>query len=392
MLRSSRFTRFDATKSLLWDGHALQGQSFAQAITVLVPARLISFRLEAFPPAPEMVIKAAARLKAERIFSALGPVCIDAIVQNARENRCLVVLMALPKNTVEQIKKAAAVHGKSVRKIQVAELVQDIPVGGLQLCGEDACLIQCEQGHITAIAALGLQGAANYATQLSRERLRLNISDTMPGMPAPGLHIDFLHPHVAAPPPLFQRSGVRLSLLAAGVVLIIALAITFAVGDAISARDNALAEAKKLAPLAQALAARRSDMKEIGLWLAERPSLAPEMHAVTQALPAGEAKEQIRLVRVRQSFGEDTIVEASASDRSAMLAFIARLRADERIAFAEARSSRSPSKESQQVIFELVLRLEQNTPKTDKIPGTTQARPVSPKKTTFVAGVPRAET
>jgi hypothetical protein len=378
-MRTAHFLRPDLATALSWDGTTLRGNSTSKAVAVAVPARYVSFRLEILPPAMEPALKAAARLRAERAFSPLGPVAIDALLPPARDGRCQALLMALPKTTLEAIRKAAATQGRTVHSIHVAELAVPIPDGGQVTIHGDACLIALDRGQVTGIAALGPTQAPGFAASLVRERMRLGMSERSSGGPAPGMAIDFLRPSLAAPQALLTRPAFRLGILAAGIVLVIAAGITLAVHDAITARDEALAEAARLRPLASALATRRSDMKEAGAWLDARVSLAPGMHALATALPPGDAKEQIRLVRVRQSLGEDTIVEAAANDRAGMLAYVERLRADPRVAFAEVRTSRSPSKETKNVVFELLLRLQDTAPTPAGIPSSTRTRTPKPE-------------
>jgi hypothetical protein len=390
-MRSNRFRRVDFSSALLWDGSTLRGTSSAKAIAVAVPARYVSFRIEVLPPALEPALKAAARLKADRAFAPLGPVAIDAILPPARDGHCHALLMALPKTTIEAIRKAAAAQGHTVTSLHVSELAVPIPTGGLIEINGDACLIALNHGQITGIAALGPQQAAGFAGNVKRERLRLNLDDTTPGGPALGLGIDFLNPSVAAAPALFSRPGVRLAALAAGVVLIIAAAITLSIHDVLAARDEAIAEINRLRPLAEVLQTRRTDMKEVAPWFDERESLAPGIHALAVALPPGDSKEQVRLVRVRQSLGEDTIIEASANDRAGMLAYLQRLRQDPRVSFAEVRTSRSPSKESKTVVFELLIRLENAQSAPAGLPSSGRPTPNKVKPATALRGDPNAK-
>jgi len=127
--------------------------------------------------------------------------------------------------------------------------------------------------------------------------------------------------------------------------------------DAIATRDAALADEARYAPVAAGLAAQRKDLKEVARWFDDRPSLVPALAALSAALPPADSSDRVRLVRLRQVPGEPALAEASAGDRSQMLAFLARLRADRRIAGAELRAFRTPSKASDEVVFELSLTL-----------------------------------
>lgn len=353
----NRLRLLDGPATLHWDGRALHGATTSRGVVVEVPARFVSFRLEDLPPAAEPALKAAARMRAERAFAPLGPVAIEALFPPVDQGRCHALLMALPRTTCDAIRHAAISQGHVVNVIRVAELAVDIPVGGVVTVAGEACLVALLHGKVRSVAALGPVQAPGFATLLTRERLRLGVAEDAPGAPAPGIGIDFLHPTLLAPPALLSRPGVRLGLLAAGVVLVLAVALGLAVFDTLAARAEAQAEAAKLRPLAAALATRRADLKEVAPWLDARPSLAPGLHVLAKALPDGNSDDQVRLVRVRQVDGEDTVVEASAGDRAQMVAYLERLRRDARVAFAEIRSSRSPSKESKAVVFELVMRL-----------------------------------
>ncbi len=353
----NRLRLLDGPATLRWDGRALHGATTSRGVVVEVPARFVSFRLEDLPPAAEPALKAAARMRAERAFGPLGPVVIEALLPPADQGRCHALLMALPKTTCDAIRQAAIAQGHVVNVIRVAELAVDIPRGGVVSVAGEACLVALQHGQVRSIAALGSASSAGFATLLTRERLRLGVAEDAAGAPAPGLELDFLHPTLLAPPALLTRPGVRLGLLAAGVLLVLAAALGLTVFDTLAARSEAQAEAAKLRPLAAALALRRADLKEVAPWLDARPSLAPGLHVLAKALPDGNSDDQVRLVRVRQVDGEDTMVEGSAGDRAQMVSYLERLRRDQRVVFAEIRSSRSPSKESKSVVFELVMRL-----------------------------------
>jgi Tfp pilus assembly protein PilN len=354
----NRLRLLDGPATLHWDGRALHGAATGKGVVVDVPARFISFRFEDLPPAAGPALKAAARLRAERAFGPLGPVAIEALLPAPSQGRCHALLMALPKTTIDAIRTVAVSQGHVVEAIRVAELAVDIPVGGVVTVAGEACLVAMDGARVRGIAALGPADAPGTTALLTRERLRLNLAEDAAGAAAPGTDLDFLHPTLLAPPALLSRPGVRLGLLAAGVVLVLSAALALAVLDAIAARSEAQTEAAKLRPLASALATRRADLKEVASWLDQRPSLAPGLHALAKALPDGNGDDQVRLVRVRQVDGEDTVVEGSAGDRAQMVAYLERLRRDPRVVFAEIRSSRSPSKESKSVVFELVMRIE----------------------------------
>ncbi len=372
-MRTTSLLRLEAPPLLRWDGRALHGLATAKAVVVAVPARFVSFRIEDLPPAAAPALKAAARMKAERAFAPLGAVAIDAVISPVRQGRCLALMMALPKTTIDAIRAAAVTQGHSVSAIRVAELQQAIPLGGVVVVAGEACLLAVEviagQTVVRGLAALGPIHAQGYAATLMRERLRLGVAEDAPGAPALGATLDFLRPTLAAPPALLSRPGVRLGLLAACIVLLVAVGSVLAVTDAVQARDEARSQAERLRPLAKTLAERRADMKAVAPWLDQRPTLAPGLHVLASALPAGGSDDQVRLVRVRQTTSEDTVIEGTAGDRAQMLGFLDRLRRDQRVEFAEVRSSRSPSKEARTVVFELVVRMGQKAgPPADAAP------------------------
>ncbi len=394
-MRTTSLLRLDAPPLLRWDGQALHGLATSKAVVVAVPARFVSFRIEDLPPAAMPALKAAARMKAERAFAPLGPVAIDAVISPARQGRCLALMMALPKATIDAIRSTAQTQGHVVAAIRVAELQQAIPLGGVVTVGGEACLLAVEviagQTVVRGLSALGSITAPGYPATLMRERLRLGVAEDAPGAPALGAALDFLRPTLAAPPALLSRPGVRLGLLAAGVAVVVAAALVFAVHNAVAARDEAQAQAERLRPLAKALAERRADMKAVAPWLDQRPSLAPGLHVLASALPDGRSDDQVRLVRVRQTTEEDTVVEGTAADRAQMLGFLDRLRRDQRVEFAEIRSSRSPSKEAKTVVFELVVRMGQRAGSTDiPAPPTTPPTPPTPSGSDPASNAPAA--
>ncbi len=376
----NRLRLLDGPATLHWDGRALHGAATGRAVVVDVPARFVSFRFEDLPPATGPALKAAARLRAERAFAPLGPVAMEALLPPPGHGRCQALLLALPKATIDAIRTVALSQGHVVEAIRVAELAVDIPAGGVVTVGGEACLVAGDGARVRGIAALGRTDAPGFAAVLARERLRLDLAEDAAAVPAPGAELDFLHPTLLAPPALLSRPGVRLGLLAAGIALVLAAALGLAVMDALSARATAQAEAAKLRPLATALATRRKDLKEVATWLDQRPSLAPGLHVLAKALPDGNSDDQVRLVRVRQVDGEDTVAEGAASDRAQMVAYLERLRRDPRVSYAEIRSSRSPSKESKSVVFELVMRMgspQSGSPEVRKSGNPSETTPAS---------------
>ena len=89
--------------SMEWNGKELLGAVSGRDIQVLVPARLVSFRVESFPVANERAIVAASRLRASRLFASLGSVQVDAIISPPSEDQVHVLLMALPQAIVSNI-------------------------------------------------------------------------------------------------------------------------------------------------------------------------------------------------------------------------------------------------------------------------------------------------
>lgn len=376
-MRTTRLLRLDGPSILHWDGHALHGLATSKAVVVTVPARFVSFRIEELPPAAESALKAAARLKADRAFSPLGAVAIEALLPGAHHGRCTALMMALPKSTIETIRAVALTQGHTISAIRVAELTVAVPLGGMVTVAGDACLLAIEQvhgqAHIRGIAALGPVSAANFKATLTRERLRLGIAEDAPAAPALGNALDFIHPTLNAPPHLLARPAVRLSLLAAGVLFVVCIALGLSISAAMNAHVEATVLAERLRPLAASLASRRADLKEVATWIDQRPSLAPGLLVLGNALPDGRSDDHVRLVRVRQTVGEDTVVEGTADDRAQMMSFLTRLRRDQNVSYAEIRSSRSPSKEATTVVFELVLRLG-STSSLEKMEKTEKAK------------------
>ncbi len=357
MPAKKRFRLSTAPPVLHWDGQALRGETAAKVVDVALPARFVSFRREEFPPAAEALLKSAIRLRAERAFLALGPVAIDMLLGPVRDGRRVALLMALPRPTIAAIQAAAKAQGRTVAAVRIAELLMEVPHGGVVRCGGEACLVALDGAIAREVVALGRGDAADLPVRLARERLRTGVGEDQPAAPALGAALDFLAPTLSAAQPLLQRPAMRVAILAATLVGLFVLWGALAISDTLEARTAAVAEAAKLRPLAKALADKRADMKEVASWLEARPSLAPGLDALALALPGEGSDDQVRLARVRQTPGEEAIAEGQAGDRAQMMGFLGRLRKDQRIAFAEIRASRSPSKESRAVVFELVFRL-----------------------------------
>ncbi len=352
------------TPPLLWDGHTLHGTPAGRSAEVWVPARFLACRRETLPNAPLPALKAAARLRADRLFSPLGPVAVDALLHPPIGNACEALLMALPKPALDAILKAAQAKNIAVRAVRVAELMRPIPPGGLvsiALGDGQASLMEMKNGQVVGICALGDAAGAAFAAQLKRERLRLGMAEDTPGGPPPAVQPDFLHPSLLDAEPLLARSGVRLGLLAAAALLAAGLGLSLWGWQTVRERNATRGQLAKLAPEAKILAAYRADIKTLAPWFEDRPDLAPCLHALAGALPALGAPDKVRLVRVRQNAGEITVVEGAAGDRAQMLAFLGRLRQDPRVDGAEIRSFRSPSMESTEVVFELGLRVHERT-------------------------------
>ncbi len=363
-LTSARLRRVHGPR-LHFDGAVLTGEATTRAVEVTVPARLVSFRREEFPAAADAVLRAAVRLKAERAFAALGPVIIDGILGPAIGGKRMAGLAALPSPVLDALRAAAKARGLTVTAVRVAELLLPVPAGGLVQSGGEACLLAVDGHGLRAIAILGRTDTPVFAAQEQRERLRLGVAADAPAAAATGAALDFAHPALSATTPLFARRGARLAALGAGIAAVVALALLLAVGDAVGARDAAVAEAARRKPLADTLAARRADLKELAPWFTERASFAPGFHALATALPAADSADRVLLVRIRQqaagggagSGAADGVAEGIAGDRAQLMAYLGRLRRDPRIAAAEVRSFRGVGKGSPEVAFELVFRL-----------------------------------
>lgn len=356
-LPSARLLRAGPPPALRFDGTALTGELVGKAVEVHIPARLVSFRLEEFPAATDEVLRAAIRLRAERAFAALGPVAVDAILAPPIEGKRTALLAAIPRSALEAIHHAARAQNRTVTAVRIAELQAPIPAGGVAEAGGEACLVRVDDGAIRALAPLGRRDAPGFDALLMRERLRLGVAADAAGGVHRSAAIDLLHPVISAPPAFLSRPAVRLGLLATGVAAAAILAISIIAFDAVSERASATATVESLRPQAAVLAARRVELKELAGWFDDRPSLAPGLHALSKALPGNGSGDQVRLVRVRQQPGEETVAEGVAGDRAQLMAFLGRLRQDPRIASAEVRTFRSLTKGSNEVGFEVVFHM-----------------------------------
>ena len=347
------FRRPAAATVLPWDGRAVPGLVPGQRVVVAVPLRCVALRREVLPPAPPAALAAALRLRAPRLFAALGPMAVDAVLHPARDGQAVALLVALPQAVLEAIRAAVATQGGVLAGVRVAGLADPVAEGGILGQGEDrALVVRAGDGTVQDVVPLGTD-----PTEEARARLRLGVPADAPASAPLAPDIDLLTPRLAAPVPLLQRPGARPAALAAGLAALLLLAGGLTLADAIATRDAALADEARYAPLAAGLAVQRKDLKEVARWFDERPSLVPALAALAAALPAEGSADRVRVVRLRQVPGEPALAEASAGDRGQMLAFLARLRADRRIAGAELRAFRTPSKASDEVVFELSITL-----------------------------------
>jgi hypothetical protein len=356
---------------LQWDGAALVGEAAAGAVAVLVPARLVALRRELFPAAVPAAWRAAATLRAQRAFSALGPVRLDGVVQTLPDGQGSVLLAALPQTTVTAILTAAQARGVSVAAIRVAELTIDVPLGGVVSIAGERSLVAHRDGAVIAVATLGPVGEAQADARLTRDRLRLGMAEDAPALPACGTALDFLNPALTASPAWHRRPALRLAALATGVGVAACLAVAVVIGDTLAERSAAQAELARLAPLTSALGVMRGDLKEVAGWFDDRPLPAAGLLVVTQALPVPGADEKVCLTRLRLRPGEEGVAEGVAGDRAHLLGFVDRLRRDPRITSAEVRSFRSQGKGEREIAFEVVFRLRDDRPAATALPSTT---------------------
>ena len=352
-----RHVQIQQLPSLYWNGEQLIGSVEQRDVHVLLPARLVSFRHEMMPAAATAAIYAAIRLRAARLFSSLGAVRVDALIQQVSEDQLSIVMLAMPETVLNQIVQAAQDQGKQVKAIQVAELLEQVPDGGVVCIHNEAVLFDFDTGVIKQVCVLGAADDAQYAARLERERLRLGIQDQQTGGAIKHPQHNFLAPCINAKPAWWKQRSVRLGGIAAASVLMIALLVIWDVFQHAQARDAALAQLEQLEPLANKLQQRREEMKAHAVWFDDRLQMTPALHLLSQHLPALNETKQIYLSRVRLTQDSNGIAEGIAHDRETLLAFIERLRQNKHIAAVTLRSSRNQDKRSQSVVFELIVRL-----------------------------------
>lgn len=346
-----------ALAELYWDGDALQGDAEGRDIRVLVPARLVSFRSESFPAAERSVLHAAIRLRAGRLFAALGEVRIDAIIGPAGDGQVPVLLMALPLTVLTAIAQVAEAQSHRVRVIAVAELSADVPAGGLCSSNQDAVLLAYADGFVQAVSVLGDPQADGFDAHLQRERQRLQMPADASGGPLHAAAHNFLEPQLEAKAPLLQRRRVRVALALGTIVGLLLLTLLLAVHDRRQAFNQAQQELLQIQPLAEELQQRRTELKDMAQWFDARQRLSPSMAVMARHLPPLNASEQVFLTRLRQLQGRQGVIEGVAHDRAALLQFIERLRADPLLLEVTLRNARNQDKRSQRVSFELMFQI-----------------------------------
>ena len=365
---SSRPRRSAPPARLHWDGTGLVGDAPAGPVEVLVPARLVALRRELFPAAVPAAWRAAAALRGLRAFAPLAPFKLDGVVQALGDGQGSVLLAALPQVTINAITTAAQARGVSISAIRIAELLVDVPVGGVVEVAGERSLIRHHDGAVQAVATLGAVNDPQAEARLARDRLRLGVPADAPAATACGEALDFLHPALTATAPWHRRPAVRLAALGTGIAAAAALALGVVVWDTLSERAEAQAELARMAPLTTTLGGMRSDLKDVAGWFAERPLPAAGLLVVSQALPSPGADEKVCLTRLRLRPGEDGVAEGVAGDRAHLLGFVDRLRRDPRVANAEVRSFRSQGggkageHSDREITFEVVFRLRDDRP------------------------------
>ncbi len=346
---------------LHWDGQRLVGDpGSSRTITVTIPIRLALVRSDTVPAAALALRRQAVRLKAERHTAVLGPAVVDAVIAEPRDGACAVLLAAVPQTVIDAVRHAAA--PRRISAIHLAECLGPIDAKGVagSPLGETAFIDRRADGFPVAIIPLGKPDDPGFSVRLNRERLRSTTAVLPPSGPTVAATLDFLAPGLTAATPWSQRPALRLGLLGGGIAAALLLATVVVIVDALSARADARAELARLAPLADVLTDKRADLAEVRPWFDDRPAMLPALVILAQGLPAGNSSDSVRLNRVRQipeSAQEPVMAEGIAGERSHLLAYVARLRDDVRVASAEVRSFRSPGAGTREVSFELALRL-----------------------------------
>lgn len=293
--------------------------------TVLVPAARASFRLEQLPAAAPAALREAARVRAERLFPALGPAVVEAVFGPVGAAGRAAWFAALPRPLLAEIEAAAAAAGAELKAVRIAEFQGAIPAGGVVVCADQATWVAATDGWPSQVVPLGAR--SGHEGVLARARLQS-------GTEAPGAAqhlrpelagLDFLHPALTAPVPLWARPKVRLAGLAAAVALSAAVGLWLWTDGVRRHRADLEAELDALAAPAKAAETQKQETRHLSGWFEGRPHPADDLQVLTQAL--GDAREPLRLVRVRQAAGEPTVAEGVAGDRATLMAFLTRLRA-----------------------------------------------------------------
>lgn len=352
-----RHVQIQQLPSFYWNGEQFIGSVEQRDVTVLVPARLVSFRHEMMPVAPTAAIYAAIRLRAARLFSSLGAVRVDALIQSVAEGQLSILMLAMPETVLNRIVQTAQEHGKQVKAIQVAELTESIPDGGVVAVHNEAVLFEFDAGVIKQVCVLGAQDEPQFQARLERERLRLGIAAEQAGGVIKQPQHNLFAPCINAKPAWWKQRTARVSGMIAASMLCIAMILVWDVLQHAAERDAAKAQLEQLEPLATALQQRRQEMKAHAEWFDDRLQMTPALHVLSQHLPALNESKQVYVSRVRLTQQRNGVAEGVAHDRETLLAFIERLRQDSGIEAVSLRSSRNQDKRSQSVVFELVVRL-----------------------------------
>ncbi len=361
MVKSKRFGA-EQQDYLRWDNDQLLGQCSSRYADVLLPARFVSFRSEQFPAAPQAALVAAARLRGQRAFANLGPVIIDAILGPVHDAKVSILLMAIPSSLLDRISAATTEKQLTLRSVRVEELQQEIPVGGLMVRNQQACLVGFKNGAITGLSVLGSTTHDQYASLLQRERTRMEIAEDAAGGFIGQNNHNFAQCSLDKKPSVFAHEKLRVLALVSAIFLLLLAWLYLSSVDLRAQRDDLAHELVELQPIADILEQRREDIKEAAAWFDKRPQLTPMLFALTQSLPALGATDQVYLTRLRQVDAVQAVAEGVAGDRAQLLHFIQRLREHGHIKSAELRSSRKQDKQADTVSFEVLFQLNDAVP------------------------------